>query len=77
VIWIAVHEKNALIESKIDEKKGARNLKIVLTSKYEYFSEKKVYHNSILWFLHLFQENNFENKKKYFKNIFFWKNLKF
>jgi len=56
VIWIAVQEKNALTDSKIDEKQGAWKLKNVLTSKYEYFSEKKVYDISLLGFLYLFRE---------------------
>jgi len=40
-MWIAVHEKNALTDSKLDEKKVAWKLKNVLTSKYNYFLEKK------------------------------------
>ena len=76
-MWIAVHEKNALTDSKLDEKQVAWKLKNVLTSKYKYFLEKKVQHISLLGFFRLFWEKEFQKFEKIFKSNFFWTNSKF
>ena len=70
-MWKAVHEKNALTDSKIDEKQVAWKLKNVLTSKYKYFLEKKF--NTLVYkvFSAYFEKKNFKNSKKFAKEIFF------
>ena len=46
MVWKAVHEINALTNSKNVEKLGALKLKNVLTSKIDYFSENNVHDDS-------------------------------